>query len=127
MALNGIDATLRQIASQLPKGTDSRTNTDTFQKLIDTLSSQIKTAIEEAVSGGTSRGTAPVGANPFLSAASTTMPAESMPDESVPAESVPVVSGRTTTALSSSQQQWLKQSGGALLEQLPGDTSAFDP
>jgi len=46
MALNGIDATLRQLASQLPQGAQSRTNSDTFQKLIDVLSNQIKTAIE---------------------------------------------------------------------------------
>jgi hypothetical protein len=121
MALNGIDATLRQLASQLPTGSEGRTNTDVFQKLIDTLSSQIKTAIDEAVSAKTAQLTGPVGANPFLSGAAATPSA-------VPATSnEPVATGRTTAAMSASQQRCLRQQGGVMLEQVASGTSAFDP
>lgn len=121
MALNGIDATLRQLASQLPQGSGSRTDADTFQKLIDVLSSQIQTAIDEAVSARTAQLTGPVGANPFLTSpatAPTTTPATS---------TAPVAAGRTTAVLSASQQRWLRQQGGVLLEQIASGTSAFDP
>lgn len=121
MALNGIDATLRQLASQLPQGAQGRTNSDTFQKLIDVLSNQIKTAIEEAVSARTAQLTGPVGANPFLTGAATAPTA-------TPATSTePVAAGRTTAVLSAGQQRWLRQQGGVLLEQIPGGTSAYDP
>jgi len=121
MALNGIDATLRQLASQLPQGAQSRTNSDTFQKLIDVLSNQIKTAIEEAVTARTAQLTGPVGANPFLTGAATA------PNTTPAASTEPVASGRTTAVLSASQQRWLRQEGGVLLEQIAGGTSAFDP
>jgi hypothetical protein len=121
MALNGIDATLRQLVNQLPKGADNRTNSDTFEKLVDVLSRQIKTAIDDAVSAKTAQLTGPVGANPFLTAAATA-------PTTTPADSTePVAPGRTTSVLSASQQRWLRQQGGVLLEALPGDTSAFDP
>lgn len=121
MALNGIDATLRQLVSQLPKEGQSRTNADAFEKLVDVLSSQIKTAIEEAVSAKTAQLAGPVGANPFLTTAATapvTTPASS---------TEPVASGRSTASLSSSQQRWLRQQGGVMLEQVASGTSAFDP
>ena len=121
MALNGIDATLRQLASQLPQGAQGRTNSDTFQKLIDVLSDQIKTAIEEAVSARTAQLTGPVGANPFLTAAATA------PTTTPATSTEPVAAGRTTAVLSASQQRWLRQQGGVLLEQVAGGTSAFDP
>jgi hypothetical protein len=121
MALNGIDATLRQLVSQLPADGQNRTNSDTFEKLIDVLSGQIKTAIDQAVAARTAQLTGPLGANPFLTAASTA-------PTTTPADSTdPAPAGRTTAVLSASQQRWLRQQGGVLLEALPGDTSAYDP
>jgi hypothetical protein len=88
---------------------------------VDVLSRQIKTAIDEAVSARTSQLSGPVGANPFVTGAAT-------PPVTTPADSCePVAAGRTTAMLSASQQRWLRQQGGVLLEALPGDTSAFDP
>mgnify|MGYP006273376303 CR=1 FL=1 len=104
MQLTAIDATLKQIADQLPKA-QTRTNApDVFQSLVESLSRQIRAAIEDAAAEGGAPAASP-GA-PAASAAS---------------------AGRTTSQLTPFQQSLLREPGGAMLEQLSDELTAESP
>lgn len=93
MQFSAIDATLKQLADQLPKG-QTRGTTDVFRSLIDSLSSQIKSAIADA------------------SAGKSTEPAAG------------TVSAHTTSALTPFQQSLLKNSDATMYAQLSDDLTA---
>jgi hypothetical protein len=101
MQPTAIDATLRQLAAQIPQG-QTKTQTDAFQSLLETLGTQIKAAIADASSNTVSSGATPAATSPASAA-------------------------RTTSQLNLFQQSLLKQRGGTLLEQLSNDLSASDP
>ncbi len=95
MQMTAIDATLKQLAEQLPKGQTRGTAPDVFQSLIDSLSTHIKAAIADAAGAKT--------------------PAVGEPGP-VPAH--------TTSALTPFQQSLLKATDTPMLEQLSDDLTA---
>jgi hypothetical protein len=107
MQTTAIDATLKQLAAQLPDG-QTKPSPDVFQSLIDTLSSQIKTAIADAAAGSATTAGAASVAGTAPAAAGTT-------------------SARTTSQLNVFQQSLLRFTGGPMFEQLSGDHTASDP
>jgi hypothetical protein len=114
MELNGIDATLNQLVSQLPKGLGKKTGAANFESLIETLKTQIKAAIEEATRGTAAPVSAPAVPTAPISAAPT--PA---------ASSVPTA--RTTSQLTPYQQSLLKNPDGPLYELLPNELTSASP
>jgi hypothetical protein len=109
MQTTAIDATLKQLAAQLPKG-QTKQSTDVFQSLVDTLSSQIKTAIADAAAGSGSTAAAP------------STPTTASPDTALGTTSV-----RTTSQLNPFQQSLLRNAGAPMFEQLSSDLTASDP
>ena len=110
MQTTAIDATLKQLAAQLPTG-QTKPSPDVFQSLIDTLSSQIKTAIADAAAGSATT----AGASSSGSAvAATATPANT-------------TGSRTTSQLNVFQQSLLRSIGTPMFEQISGDHAASDP
>lgn len=95
MQMTAIDATLKQLAEQLPKGQTRGNAPDVFQSLIDSLSTHIKAAIADAAAAAT--------------------PA---------AHESGTVPAHTTSSLTPFQQSLLKAADAPLLEQLPDDLTA---
>jgi len=116
MQLTGIDATLKRLAEQVPKGQVQPNASDSFQTLIETLGSQIKAAIQEASSRpGSSHAASP--ATPGTAGTRAVPATPATPD-------LPEVA--TTRRLTAFQQSVLRSSA-PMLEQLSHDLRASDP
>jgi len=116
MQLTGIDATLKRLAEQVPKGQIQPNASDSFQTLIETLGSQIKAAIQEASSRpGSSHTASP--ATPATAGTRAVPATAATPD-------LPEVA--TTRRLTAFQQSVLRSSA-PMLEQLSHDLRASDP
>ncbi|MGE4162334.1 MAG: hypothetical protein AB7G23_11460 [Vicinamibacterales bacterium] len=102
MELNRIEATLNQLAAQMPKSAATSGAPANFDALIESLRTDITAAIKDAVAGA---GLAP--AAPGSAAA--------LPPAVAPAPTAL----RTTHQLPTAQQALLRQPGGPMYEQLP--------